>query len=594
MKNILKNICLLSIFALTILASCNKEFERQLASKFNDSSAIVPKTPKVLYLIVDGARGWSVRDANTPNIKVLTENSTYSWSSIGDDLGNDGTGWADLLTGVTKAKHKVINNSFAGKDFVQYPALVTRIKEVSPSTRVALFASSSAFKDNFSDGIDLGETLNTDAGVVTAINTELNKAEATVVIGQFNDIDAAGAQYGYDNSFPQYLAAIQQFDQYLGQIMTTLKARPTYFKENWLVVITSNHGGAAVIPPNQNDNTIFSNPLTNTFTIIHNAEYVSRLVEKPFTGNSFAGNFLRFYSTKGSLANGVQPSPVSVIATAANSDHYNLGDTAQRTIEFKMKRTNRGTTSAPNYSYTWPIFFGRKASKTPQSSVGWACSMEGGAVRFLIGKPGVNHLFVNTPNITDGNWHSFAFVIVNKNFKRYMRAYVDGNYVNAETEIPASFGTLDDPSESLTIGTRERDNTNLPDFYMADIKFWKAALTDAVIKQFSCDIAVSSNHPYRLSLLSYWPGKDGSGTTITDEGPAGNHFTVKLGPGDGTPNSIPSLQWNTFNDIICPPPAGNLANLVPRTIDLPRQIFSWLTIPPNESWGLDGKVWLNK
>src|SRR5690606_23816433 len=110
-------------------------------------------TPKVLYIIVDGARGLSVRDAKSPNISALLPNSIYSWVSLSDETVNQaGTSWADMLTGVQKSKHGVVDNDFSNKKLDAYPVIYERIKEANPSSDIRVFTTSELFKDNLTAG----------------------------------------------------------------------------------------------------------------------------------------------------------------------------------------------------------------------------------------------------------------------------------------------------------------------------------------------------------------------------------------------------------------------------------------------------------
>jgi hypothetical protein len=203
-----------------------------------------------------------------------------------------------------------------------------------------------------------------------------------------------------------------------------------------------------------------------------------------------------------------------------------------------------------------------------------------------MGVPGQDHQAADDPtNLIDGNWHSLAVVVLNRDFKRVIRYFRDGKYV-AEKILPDNFGTMNN-SAPLQMGLIPVDLNNPFDGYLSDIRIWKAALPDAVISQFSCDTRVNQSHPYWNRLIGYWPANDGSGLIIKDESPAKNDFYVSVGTGT-------TLQWDTLNDIICPPPTGDLALLVPKTTDLTRQILSWLAIAPPDSWKLDGRVWLNQ
>jgi hypothetical protein len=584
---------LLSLVLFIALLSCNKKFDRLLpATAYSDSTNTGYKTPKVLYIIVDGARGWSVRDANAPNINSLISKSIYSWYSVSDSLGNDGNGWADMLTGVTKAKHKVIDNTFAGNNLAQYPTIFSRIKTLNPNSRLAAFSASAAFNSNLTAGADVSQTFAVDSLVRSAVVTELGNDASTLVVGEFKGVNTAGVTYGYDNSFPQYKAAILQFDQYLGQMLTALKARKNYAKENWLVVVTSNHGGPATIPAAQNDNTILSYPIASTFSIIYNDSYTTKLIDKPFTGSKYTGNFCRFYTNPTTAANGVYPTSYVKAITDVSRTTYNFGDTTSFTVEMKVKLNSRGG-STP-YSYSWPVIMSKRSSKTQKSTNGWGISREVNSYRFFIGNATTNHIGISTSSVTDGNWHSLAFVVytmfVNGANHRYMRALVDGVNTNArptgDTNID-NFVGIDDPTAPLELGVIPTDLTNTFDGFISDIRIWKANLSDAVINKYSCSTTIDNTHPFYNYLIGNWPGNDGSGTVIRDQSIAHNDFNIQV-VGTGAP-----LQWVAANDIICPPSTTALSSLVPRNVDIPRQILSWLAIAPPDSWGLNGRVWLN-
>lgn len=570
-----------ALFTLSIaVVSCNSEFDKMLPSKeYSDSTTATAKSRKVLYLIVDGARGWSVRDAQAPNITALSKNATYSWSSLGDSLSNDGNGWADLLTGVNKAKHKVIDDTFAGNRLDQYPGIFQRIKSIKPDTRVTSVASSAVFKERLTAGSDVSQSYNTDAEVKTAIISELGNEASTLIVGQFAAVNTAGLQFGYDNSFPAYKNAILQFDQYLGEMLTALKSRRNYAKEDWLIVVTSNHGGQATIPVEQDDKTIFSYPKSNTFTIISNTGYKPYLIDKPFTGNKYTGSFLRFYSSANAEAN-------SVFAKVRNNNSiYNLNDTTSLTIEFKVKKNIR----SGSYSYNWPIVLCKKdTSLTVRVGQGWSIGMEIDTWRLRLDRlvNGVNKSWaINGGDIRDGNWHSCAVVILNRDFRRVAQMYQDGKFVR-EAFIDVAIGNINNAAP-LRLGYIKTDNQHMFDGYLSDIRIWKAALTSSVIAQFGCDSRITESHPYWNKLIGYWPGNEGRDKVIKDYSPAGNDFYVTTGVNT-------TLQWNNLTGIICPPPTGDLALLVPKTIDLPSQILSWLAIAPPDTWKLDGRVWLNQ
>ncbi len=568
---------LLCLGAAISLYSCDSKFDVTLSKeKFSDSTNVKGKTRKVLYLIVDGARGQVVRDAGASNINSLLKNSTYSWFSLSDSLSNDPNGWTDLMAGVTKLKHNVKDAGFTGNSLVNYPVFFKHIKSANASIRIASFASSVNFKDNLTDYANVSTVEANDAEVKSSVIAELGKDSAYVVVGQFKDVNQAGLQFGYELSTTQYKNAILQFDTYLGEILTALRARKNYENEDWLVVLTSNHGGPAVVPASQDDQTILSYPKSNTFTILYNAGYKQKQIVRPFAGNKFPGKFLRFY------ASAVDESKAVYGTVTNNNGIYDFGENTPFTIEAKIRKPTAG-------NYSWPIFLSKKAaSANKRDGAGWSMALENNTWRFLMVNENKVGTAINGAPLTDVNWHHIAVTVyTNTDGKRVMRTFQDGKRV-AQNDVLSIAKYNTDNIGVLKIGFYQTAGSDGAAFdgYLSDIRIWKINLPDETIANFACDTRINSSHPYYNELIGAWPLTEGTGLTLKDESLANNDFTVKVGTGT-------TLQWTQLNNIVCPPSTTNLGLLVPRTYDLPRQILSWLTLPIPETLKLDGRVWLN-
>jgi len=552
-----------------VITGCNKDFEREIPDKtYTDSVSIAFGNPKVLLLIADGARGISVRDARTPVISSLLRNSIYSWNSLADDENPEsGTNWTDLLTGVKASKHGVIGNDFSKSQFQDYPLIFSRIKAAKPNAKIVSFASSSMFSEKLNTGVDVSETPGNDEGVKTGIVNSLKTDTASFIVGQFKEIGVAGAEHGYDVSKPQYKAAIQRFDTEVGEMLEALKSRPNYANESWLVVIVSNNGGAYQIPVEQDDKTVFSNPKVNTFTIIYNPKYSVRILNKPFLGNKYNGVGVRLH---GNVNDGVR-------ATALNSELFNFGDKTPFSVELKLKK-NPGPNG--NYRYSWPSVIGKR----PQWAGGWPTK---GWVIYLENNNW--HLNIRTDkvadqvlggSISDGNWNTLAFVRSNEGGRIIITTYTDGKENNKRDVT--DWGDFDS-NEPLTLGVLAGDGHGIMDGTVSDVRIWKVALPASVISQFSCDTEIDENHPFFDYLLGYWPCTDGSGNVFKDKGAAGSDFKIQ---GD--------YEWAKFSDLMCAPSASDFGATVPRNMDMTTQLLSWLRIPVQESWKLDGRVWLDQ
>ena len=557
-----------SVSILALFSSCQQEFQRLIPDRDYDLDTVDVAfgTPKVLYLIVDGARGESVRTADAPNINALLPESIYSWVSLSDETVNStGTNWTDMLTGVRKSKHGVEGNDFSNNNLESFPLMYERVKAAQPESDIRVFTTSQLFNSNLTAGVDVSEAVANDVAVKDKIINSLGDTDVTMITGHFTSVDQAGAQYGYDNSVPQYKSAILTFDTYVGEILTALKARPAYAEENWLVVIASSEGGEFQIPDNQNDNTIFSNPDANTFTIFHTAKYNSRFIGKPYLGNRFQGDFVRF--------NGQRYAEV----TAGDNSAYNLGTTAF-TIELKVKK-NRGPDN--NYKFFYPAVLGKRPEwSSGWASNGWVVFLEDNFWMFNARGPG-NGNQVRGATLADATWNSLAVVGVIRDGQRYIRTFTNGVF-NNETNVQG-WGNFDN-NAPLKMGYINGNGHREPDVYLADVRIWKAALPDDVIREFSCNIGVDEGHPYYDFLAGHWPVVGSSGNTITDEGPLGSHMTLRGA----------DFSWDRLAEYLCAPSTSDLGQLVPRNVDVPAQIYSWLKIARQENWQLDGRVWLDR
>lgn len=557
---------------LLLVFSCNSEFEKVIPEPAPDKKVYFQE-PKVLYLIVDGARGISVRDAETPNIASLVTNAIYSWNSLSDSAENDATNWADMLTGVGKEKHQVLTEDFSGNKLDEYPVIFKRIKSVKPDFPIATFTSSEGFKENLTAGADKSVLLNNDEEVKNAIIDELDKESVKFVVGHFNGVDQAGALYGYDNSMAEYKNAIQDFDARLGEILSALKKREAYQHEKWLVIVTSNRGGDFSIPDDQNDNTVFSDPTINTFTIISHSSFESTFIAKPYLGNRFKDKGIRFH--------GLYENAVKAEIPASEAIVFNVGEKQEFTVQLKVKK---GKGNYDSYEYRWPSIFGKRDGNLDANQAGWNITFfqyNWGVA--IANKQGVQlELQAGAPFEGD-KWHDLTIVsLVKADGKRYIRLFTDG-VQNPEQDVLLPEGSLDS-NDPLTLGFVPGDingDWGELNIYMSQLKIFFTALPNDVIAQTVCDLSLDESHPYYDYLAGYWPMNEGEGDEFIDHGPFGSSFQI-----------LGDYQWDEFDDLICSPPSSNLRELMPKNADFPAQILSWFNIPRQDSWDLDGKVWL--
>ncbi|HWZ34647.1 MAG TPA: DUF4983 domain-containing protein, partial [Mucilaginibacter sp.] len=516
-------------------------------------------------------------------------------------------------TGVKKEKHNVLTEDFAGNALATYPPIFSRIQAVRPTFRTAVFTTSTAFKNNLTTGAAVSENFTSDDDLATRMNNFLQADTAQIVVGEFGAIEAAGKAVGFDDSFPAYKAAIEKFDTQVGTLLSTIKNRKTYAKENWLVIVTSNRGG--LYPGAPNDQTIFSNTNSNTFTIMAAATYNQTFLAKPFLGNSYSGTSIRLIG---------DPQRGTAQVSSQLSPFFNFGDTSGFTISVKVKKhKNPSNVSRGDYYYQWPGFMGKRGKnlgdQTPttgwggSTEPGWDfCLFQNGWRFFLSGVGGFsNGREIGGLNFSGDTWHDLTAVVERKpDGSKWVRVYTDGVMGignGGGGAIPLVGGNpLTTPILLAQNGTDVKlDNNSVLrlgytpgemdssygkiDVELKELKIFKVAIPDAIVTQYACDQKIDVSHPYFAYLVGYWPMDDGAGsTTIADKGPLAANFNLAQAQTNG-------YSWNTFtNNLICSPTASNLSLLVPKNSDIPTQILSWLNIPRQTSWALDGKVWITK
>lgn len=569
-----KNIFSFVLLALFVqgLWSCNKDFDQKYIFKNTKDTTLTISSNKVLYIILTGARGQSIEATNTPKLNLIKNNANYSFQSVSDDNGLDATTWADMLTGVTKVKHNILSNDFAGNKLSTYPMFFKYIKQ-NTTLRTAAFTASNAITQQLVSNANLSQNyLDDDNAVKNATLTELGREDAGVVLAEFNGIDKAGAQYGYDSSISQYQTAIQTTDAYIGELVAKLGTRANILNENWLVIIASNRGGAYPVPPSEDDGTLFSKPLLNNYVMFYNPRFKQELYEKPITqALPYEGNAVNFSGTT-----------TRAVLSADQASIFNFGNNIndEYTVEFKLKVSKFGSGSAEILSKNTNPYIGT------DSYSGWWVIQNGGPTdnkgRWRFGGSG-GGLTIATSSLAPAlelqRWYTIGFKIYKESGKRWLKLYQDGEPASAAVDI-TSKNFIN--SHALTAGFIG-GNGDTPNQNITDIRLFKAALPDNVIKEYSCQFDIPPTHPNYGNLIGYWSGIDGVGTMMKDKISGTRSFTI-----GGT------VTWAAFQDSdpkFCIPFSTEIYKQLPRGVDIPKYIFSWLKVRTN-TFNLDGKTWL--
>tara|TARA_B100001105_G_scaffold245403_1_gene228044 strand:+ start:853 stop:2841 length:1989 start_codon:yes stop_codon:yes gene_type:complete len=203
---------------------------------------------KLLFIGIDGCRPDALTQAQTPNIDGLINDGIYinnALCSINGQPTVSGPGWSTMITGVWYDKHGVSDNSFSGSNFDEYPPFNVLLEESGQEYHTASFIMWTPIHTQiFGSTMDYNELHSTyDGSVAQGAADYMSTPNVDVIFLDFDDVDIAGHSYGFSPEVDQYIDAIENVDGYIGWVIDSMENRPTFQNEDWLIMITSDHGG---------------------------------------------------------------------------------------------------------------------------------------------------------------------------------------------------------------------------------------------------------------------------------------------------------------------------------------------------------------
>jgi len=203
---------------------------------------------KLLFIGIDGCRPDALTQAQTPNIDGLINDGIYinnALCSINGQPTVSGPGWSTMITGVWYDKHGVSDNSFTGSNFDEYPPFNVLLQQSGQEYHTASFIMWTPIHTQiFGSTMDYNELHSTyDGSVAQGAADYMSTPNLDVIFLDFDDVDIAGHSYGFSPEVDQYIGAIENVDEYIGWVIDSMENRPTFQNEDWLIMITSDHGG---------------------------------------------------------------------------------------------------------------------------------------------------------------------------------------------------------------------------------------------------------------------------------------------------------------------------------------------------------------
>jgi predicted AlkP superfamily pyrophosphatase or phosphodiesterase len=231
-----------------------------------------PKKKKVVFIIADGIPADVLEKSKTPFLKQIAKETGYKRAYVGGEKGGysqtptiSAVGYNSLLTGTWVNKHNVWGNDIKEPNY-NYPTIFRLLKEGDASKRTAIFSTwldnrtklvgdsipetGNIAVDYHADGFEK-DTVNfphdNQSQYIHLIDEKVTDAAEKCIRDNGPDLTWLYLEYTDDMGHrhgdgPAMKEAVGYVDQQVGRIWNAIQYRQDHFREDWLIVVTTDHG----------------------------------------------------------------------------------------------------------------------------------------------------------------------------------------------------------------------------------------------------------------------------------------------------------------------------------------------------------------
>lgn len=228
-------------------------------------SAGQTKRPYALIVAWDGVRFDALSELQLPTLSAVARAGFLVQTQMPEETEaktSTAPGWSTNLTGVWPAKHGITDNVAMPNHFDRYPHLLQRLHDAQPDRSTFAAVCAAMLGSTKGPGPILATGVSTlvfhdvrthQRGPLTADPlvhgdavdqlTRRDHALSFVYYASTDKTAHLGGTRSDDGTLCEdYRNAITTEDRWTGELLDTIRDRPTFADEDWLVVITTDHG----------------------------------------------------------------------------------------------------------------------------------------------------------------------------------------------------------------------------------------------------------------------------------------------------------------------------------------------------------------